>query len=213
MNSSSFSSLKSVEALVLCSMRCSQTASCVAYNFFTGSNQCQLFNQTLKKFSLVLIEFYINGNNISVPLYFPNAIYWDKPDTYKLPDQLYVVAVFSRNTDGIGGMKAETADDYIFTNSTWKCTNNFYNGWYDVGYNDSSWPAAVIGRLQSANTFSLIPNGVANWIFGPIDCQDCLIDFYCRKNFLAFQIFQDLAKIFGFEISIYGKRNDERSSL
>ncbi|ESO04907.1 hypothetical protein HELRODRAFT_171909 [Helobdella robusta] len=49
----SWSTFSFLEALMLCSMRCSQTASCVAYNFFNATNQCQLFNQTLNKFSVV----------------------------------------------------------------------------------------------------------------------------------------------------------------
>ncbi|ESO04913.1 hypothetical protein HELRODRAFT_171915 [Helobdella robusta] len=48
----SLSTFSFIEAFVLCSMRCLQTASCVAYNFFNATNQCQLFNQTLNKFSV-----------------------------------------------------------------------------------------------------------------------------------------------------------------
>ncbi|ESO04906.1 hypothetical protein HELRODRAFT_171908 [Helobdella robusta] len=165
----SWSTFSFLEALMLCSIRCSQTASCVAYNFFSATKQCQLFNQTLNKFSVVsgcqyylkktdgpkinkilsitvddiLAEFYFNGNNISLPLYFPNANYFDKPDAYQLIGNLYVIGVKSDNNQNSGGIIASTADNYILTNETWKCTEKYYVGWYKINYNDSFWPAAV----------------------------------------------------------------------
>ncbi|ESO04916.1 hypothetical protein HELRODRAFT_171918 [Helobdella robusta] len=116
----SLSTFSFLEALMLCSMRCSQTASCVAYNFFNATNQCQLFNQTLNKFSVLpgcqyffkkeeqikpmmintddeLKEFYFNGENVPVAMNFPHANDWDIPDWLDLSGSMFVLAVKAYN--------------------------------------------------------------------------------------------------------------------
>ncbi|ESN94080.1 hypothetical protein HELRODRAFT_180248 [Helobdella robusta] len=269
-SSTKFSMVSAREAVLLCSMRCSQTADCVAYNFIEGSNQCQLFNQTSKTFSLVpncqhftnhdrlqknrtllitadniLTEFYVNGKSISVNENFPHATSWDILDTYALIGPVYVIAVLSRNTnlnggliaktlDGyiltnstwectndfhegwyridyddsswpdakhakqnaednvlnltdavwiVGGLIAKTLDNYILTNSTWRCTNNTYDGWYEVGYDDSDWPAAVVGKREKDKKYFVKNFKPAQWITDESDCKSCASNFYCRKNF------------------------------
>ncbi|ESO06570.1 hypothetical protein HELRODRAFT_160752 [Helobdella robusta] len=178
MEYSSLFMFSSVEALMLCSMRCSQTSSCVAYNFFTASKQCQLFNQTLKIYSSVsgcqyyfnkenhdatflqsnifsitvdneLSEVYINGDSVPIALYFPNAKNWMKTDAYNITGYLYALAIKSYNAGGAGGMIAKTSDNYMQTNTSWKCTNMYYDGWYKMDYDDSFWPHAIAGICES----------------------------------------------------------------
>ncbi|ESO04904.1 hypothetical protein HELRODRAFT_171906 [Helobdella robusta] len=275
-------------SLMLCSMRCSQTTSCVAYNFFNATNQCQLFNQTLNKFSVLpgcqyylrkasaadtkyqmigvpdkpmcfvsepttvlsnirsllecsaecsrttcnafnyvsnnandpakycqlfnfncefefktvsnvsnckaykavlkmsvddeLKELYVNGLNIPVvPATFPNALLWNVPDTYKLTCRvLYVLAMKGWNNGYYGGFVASTADDYILTNSTWKCSMTYYEGWYEINYNDSLWSAAYYGSAQGDSDINSQLSAKAKWIIDSTDCLDCI--FYCRKT-------------------------------
>ncbi|ESO06575.1 hypothetical protein HELRODRAFT_160758 [Helobdella robusta] len=208
--SSSLSTFSSVEALMLCSMRCSQTSSCVAYNFFTASNQCQLFNRTMEKFSKVsscqhyfrrgllfnnslritvdneLSEFYIDGSSVPVASNFPNAKVWSLTDTYNFHGQHHIIAIKSQNLGGTGGLIARTSNNNILTNSTWKCTRVFYNGWYEMDYNDLFWPDAVVGKREQDTANAMPTLKPALWITDATDCYDCTADFYCRKDFIAY---------------------------
>ncbi|ESO04911.1 hypothetical protein HELRODRAFT_171913 [Helobdella robusta] len=206
----SWSTFSFLEALMLCSMRCSQTASCVAYNFINATNQCQLFNQTLNKFSVLpgcqyyyrkvvndsdlsaigenltveaddyLQEFYINGINVMSPSRFPHAKEWNTADMYNLKGDLFVIAVRAWNTIAFGGVTISTADNYIVTNSTWKCRKDLTDGWYKINYNDSFWTDA----LEGLNTYYPTSSPLARykWIFGPQACEHC--DIYCRRSFI-----------------------------
>ncbi|ESO12544.1 hypothetical protein HELRODRAFT_159102 [Helobdella robusta] len=195
-------------ALMFCSMACLKAPDCLAYNFWNATNQCQLFNQTLKKYSILsgcqhyikkspsrintiltisvdnaLIGFYVNGKNISVALNFPHANDVTTADTYNLSaTQLHVLAVLARNDGGPNGLIIGSSDDYVQSNSSWKCTPNAYKDWYKINYNDSSWPAAsvVLPPIIAA-----IVTGMAKWISGLSNCSVCAADFYCRKNFIA----------------------------
>ncbi|ESO06579.1 hypothetical protein HELRODRAFT_160762 [Helobdella robusta] len=101
--------LESVRTLLLCSMRCSQSGACVAFNFWIDSNQCQLFNRTIKKFSFL-----------------PKC-------------QYYFVK---------GGLIAKTADNYIQTNSSWKCTDHYYDGWYENSSRPRNVPCIQYNELE-----------------------------------------------------------------
>ncbi|ESO06576.1 hypothetical protein HELRODRAFT_160759 [Helobdella robusta] len=199
--SSYLSTISSVEALILCSMRCSQKSSCVAYNFFTASNQCQLFNKTGNCFRVVpnchhyfkltsnvnlalsrsllitvdnfLLAFYVNGAAVDVPLYFRNAGDWTKTDRYTLAGDVIVLAIKPRNSGGAGRLIAKSSDDYILTNSTWKCTNNSYDGWYEVDYDDSFWPGAVVKRREKNSAHAMLVFMPALWI---TDSTDSVFD-------------------------------------
>ncbi|ESO04901.1 hypothetical protein HELRODRAFT_171903 [Helobdella robusta] len=198
----SWSTFSFLEALMLCSMRCSQTASCVAYNFFNATNQCQLFNQTLNKFSVLpgcqyylkrdrqctitflpfdsenfpsnkpltitvdnmLLEFYLNGKNIPVASNFPNAKVWNIADTYNMTGNVHVIALKTFKNAFDGGFIASTADNYILTNKTWKCTMNYYDGWYKIGYNDSMWPAARYAMWPTSTDYYPPLSLAARWI-------------------------------------------------
>ncbi|ESN94077.1 hypothetical protein HELRODRAFT_180245 [Helobdella robusta] len=212
-NKSEFSTFSYWDGLFLCSFKCSQTHHCVAYNFWSESNQCQLFNKRLKKFSVVtncqyyfkeggsvnnrslefsvdnfLIEFYINGENISVAKNFQGAKVWATVKTYKnLPDELYSVAVLFYNDGGPGGMIAKSSDGYVLTDGSWKCTDTFYEGWQKLDYNDSFWSDAIVGRRQTyVNSYPI--GEPAKWISERGDCYDCHAYFYCKKNFIRMYI-------------------------
>ena len=44
----------------------------------------------------------------------------------------------------VAGMLASIGDDYFVTDRSWKCSATYYDNWMLPGYNDSSWPDAVI---------------------------------------------------------------------
>ncbi|ESN94085.1 hypothetical protein HELRODRAFT_180253 [Helobdella robusta] len=209
-----FASSSSKEAFMLCSMRCSQTNNCVAYNYWLHSNDCQLFDGKLRNFSVVphchyffetahqagvqfnqslltitvddeLSEFYVNGDSVPIQSNFPNANTWKKNDTYDLTGSIYVLAIRSHNVRDLGGLIAKTLDDHILTNSTWKCLKEAYDGWYEVGYDDSSWPAANKGRRNGNLANTPKEFHPAYWITEP---KDTFGDsyFYCRKNFIDY---------------------------
>ncbi|ESO12789.1 hypothetical protein HELRODRAFT_159374 [Helobdella robusta] len=200
-----FSELSYERAFVRCSLWCVQTSGCVAYNFWKSSYQCQLFNRTLKKFSVVpdcqyyfkkasykstlwvtvddaIAEFYVNGNNISVALSFPYASDWKVADSYNVSKYLHVIAVKSHNIDGAGGLVFGSSDNYIQSNTTWKCTPTLYDGWYKINYNDTFWPAAAIGTMETVYRLSPTNLATGHWIVNQNNCGDCAVDFYCRKN-------------------------------
>ncbi|ESN97750.1 hypothetical protein HELRODRAFT_177812 [Helobdella robusta] len=219
----SLSAFSFMEAVLLCSMRCSQIAGCVVYNFFIATNQCQLFNQTLNKFSVLpgcinyfkndgenppiirpltitvdneLWEFYLNGNNVSVAKHFPNARFWSIPDTYNLTGGIQVIALKTYNYQGDGGFIASTSDSYILTNATWKCSLNYYDGWYKIYYNDSFWPAAKNAIWPTSTNYYPPLSKAAKWIVDSTDCKNCVL--YCRKNVIG--KFQNICNNFRYRI-------------
>ncbi|ESO04912.1 hypothetical protein HELRODRAFT_171914 [Helobdella robusta] len=222
----SWSTFSFLEALMLCSMRCSQTDSCVAYNFFNATNQCQLFNQTLNKFSVLpgcqyyykrdkipkmkqllitvddkLEKIYFNGMSISVGENFPHAASWDLPDTYDLSGNIFLVAVMAFNINGVGGILISTSDKYILTNETWKCTTTLYDGWYKIIYNDSAWPAAfVLEKHEFTSSLNALKEAGAEWITNAIDGENCF--YYCRKSFIG-----TLHNVFTQHLSLLCSRN------
>ncbi|ESN94083.1 hypothetical protein HELRODRAFT_180251 [Helobdella robusta] len=200
------------KALMMCSLKCSQASNCVAYNFFRNFKQCQLFDRKLTKFSFipgcvyyyekveprnrtlrfsvdnVLVQFYVNGKNISVSDNFQNVSVWEKAKTYNLPDQLYNIAIKSYNDGNVGGLIARSLDDYVLTDRTWKCIKEANDDWYKIDFNDSSWPAAVNEiEKKHGNYFSKEDAANANWIYFLNGCNntDCKVDFYCRKSFIG----------------------------
>ncbi|ESO06568.1 hypothetical protein HELRODRAFT_160750 [Helobdella robusta] len=127
------------QALLLCSMRCSQLGNCMAFNFWDSSNFCQLFNQTTKSLSMIsnckhylnaevhesrlsynktlnitvdneLIEFYVNGVSVPTRLYFPNADDWSKADTYNIQGYIHVLAIKSLNSGGTENITGTESD-------------------------------------------------------------------------------------------------------
>ena len=48
-----FPTLPYEQAFMLCSWKCSQANNCKGFNFWKVTHRCQLFNQPLKKFSIV----------------------------------------------------------------------------------------------------------------------------------------------------------------
>ena len=48
----SFPTLPYEQVLLLCSLYCSQTKECVAFNFWSDTQRCQIFNKPLEKFSV-----------------------------------------------------------------------------------------------------------------------------------------------------------------
>ena len=72
---------------------------------------------------------------------------WKNGYTIQVPSDLQVIGIKSNATpstwSGNFGIIAWTNDDYILTNSSWKCTNQVPGtSWTDVCYDDTNWQTA-----------------------------------------------------------------------
>jgi len=91
-----------------------------------------------------IVQLFFNGNVV------PNSQLTYRTtlrlvDTVPLPDTTSVIAVTAWNNVGGSGVYGSDTNNYILTNSAWKCTTNLQtsNSWTTVTYDDSSWPKAV----------------------------------------------------------------------
>lgn len=55
-----------------------------------------------------------------------------------------VIAIEGQTDDDTkAGIIVSTNDDFIVTDTSWKCTNVKDDGWVDIDFDDSAWPSAV----------------------------------------------------------------------
>ena len=111
----------------------------------------------------------------------PNHGNWGATDTIEIPDDTEVIAIRAYNTIGIAGILASTSDEYVLTNSTWKCTNNGHDDWMSVFYNDESWQNAISHASNGQGPWGPRPgiSPKSKWIWTPSHTQKGLT-IYCR---------------------------------
>lgn len=82
-------------------------------------------------------------DGVSVPLLHRNEK--DVVDSVLLSLDSRLVAVMAvSSTDNCSAFVASVTDDYLVTNSTWKCSSYGDHGWQYLGFDDSSWKSASI---------------------------------------------------------------------
>ena len=69
---------------------------------------------------------------------------WKGTLTSTLPTISKTIAVSCFNKGGPAGFIGSTPDGRILTNSTWKCSTVYEDGWNKFGFDDSQWSNAVI---------------------------------------------------------------------
>lgn len=103
----------------------------------------------------------------------PNVDNITAADRVSLPPFTRLLAVQGQMFGNHGGILASvstSAGDYLLTSSQWKCLNRLVAGWEELGFDDSSWAAAVELGLNGNNEFfdygciaGISP--AANWIW------------------------------------------------
>ena len=145
---------------------------------------CPGSNRTLTCITAWNTNFYFDG----VQKYPSTTARHDSRNTSTIPfsGDLQVIGIKSTNTfNSYHGIIASTDDDYILTNSTWKCRNKLHENWADVNYNDSHW--------QNATNFSVTYNRsvirnqaqwiwTINWSDDTVYCRLCLGRYLSRHN-------------------------------
>ena len=149
----------------------------------------------------VTVDFYLR-------LYFdgievtdlPNSDVWKQPDVVELPCNTTLITIHGRN-DLIyyAAIVASTDDEYILTNSSWKCSNVSQNGWEEIDFDDSAWMNAIEYAYNGEDPWGFAPgistnaswmwlrqyNGLPNSTYEEMDQE-----VYCRKRLGKFNSFQ-----------------------
>lgn len=123
---------------------------------------------------------YIDGVEITD---LPNSIHHDTPDVIDLPCTTRLIGIHGRNDFSVSGIVASTDDNYVLTNSSWKCSNVNYPGWAEIDFDDSAWVSAMEYGNNGGNDWVYIPtiSSDAEWIWLRQD-EPMDIDVYCRKK-------------------------------
>ena len=68
---------------------------------------------------------------------------WDRKETHQIPSVTRVLAINGTNDDLFAcGMWFDSSIG-LRTDTTWKCTNVWHNGWENIDYDASGWPWAA----------------------------------------------------------------------
>lgn len=128
-------------------------------------------------------ELYLDGRPATSLTGLPFASTWNTADTFIIPADTEVIAVRGfGTTSGRSGLLASVTHNYLLTNESWKCSSSASSAWYDITFNDASWPSATptgvsvgIPRISPA----------ANWIWTANSIGPSNLDtpVYCRKKF------------------------------
>jgi len=133
-----------------------------------------------------ILRLYIDGVEITD---LPNSEFHDIPDVVNLPCTTRLIGIHGSNgPDGaVAGIVASTDDNYVLTNSSWKCSNVSYPGWAEVDFDDSAWESALEFGNNGGNGWVHIPaiSSDAEWIwlrqyYSDWELMDSNV--YCRKR-------------------------------
>ena len=112
---------------------------------------------------------------------------WQKTITVIIPEKTNVVAVMIKDYGTVGGLLGNFSDGSV-TDSSWKCTRDYYDQWTMSTFDDSNWPNATasIGQGQGqGHTWGIQPKiaNDAKWIWaGSYKTIGSLVTVYCRKK-------------------------------
>ena len=95
-----------------------------------------------------------------------------------IPINTSIIAVHVTNLYDLAGFKAVSADGSIVSDSSWKCTSILMNGWQNIEFDDSSWPAPVVSK-NLANCKGFSPSALWLWTEETFSSVNSM---YCRKT-------------------------------
>lgn len=156
-----------------------RTSSCATLCRFLSQNAVPVD----RKFTLDTddkVYLYFDGEEIKGSSQFGS---WKTSVTVDLPGTTKVIAVKGMNTYGDPGFLGSTSDGYIVTNSSWRCTKDYFLGWNRVEYEYYNWPEAYeVMEYSEKKVSGINPN--AKWIWTHSDFRTGKGDrvVFCRFN-------------------------------
>lgn len=153
------------------------------------------------------LRLYIDGVEITG---LPNGGNYGFADVVDLPCYTRLIAIHGNNVGSVGGILASTDDDYVLTNSSWRCSNVNHPGWEQIDFDDSAWVTPTEYGRNGEGVWGVISGISSNavWIWftqptdpGPIDdnlyCRKLLgikIKLFCHNNYESFYFISVFAK-------------------
>ncbi|ESO10495.1 hypothetical protein HELRODRAFT_183525 [Helobdella robusta] len=160
-----FNVVPSSNALLLCTWTCSNDSQCLAFNFFSSSGTCQMYNNPSENcfyaadncFHMTSTAVNVFYRTITIHVDFTvESLYFDgvqqdltSSSSYRVCSDTRVIALHASNYANAKFVEVISDDRYILTDTTWKCLpstpaldgNN--RVWYNPDYDDESWLPAV----------------------------------------------------------------------
>ena len=120
---------------------------------------------------------YINGKQVNSN---PSSNNLNQVIITPIPNDTRVVGVEVTNLwSGPGGWRGAFSDNSVVSDGSWKCSSTFTDGWQNVDFDDSLWPAAsTTGSYANCNFFT---SSSAKWLWIDINYDEA-ITIYCRKT-------------------------------
>lgn len=86
------------------------------------------------------------------PITLKNGTNWRNPDSFPVKSISRLIALMAIQLDGpCPGILASVTDnrgDYVLSDALWKCSPSAEVGWSELGYDDSTWAAARLIRIN-----------------------------------------------------------------
>ena len=127
---------------------------------------------------------YVDGKQVNSG---PKEIAWNQAVITPIPSNARILAVQATNLwAGQGGWKGAFSDNSVVTDGSWKCSSTFTNGWQNVDFDDSLWPAAATtGALANGACDGL--SSSAKWLWTDRN-YNTAITVYCRKTLSKYML-------------------------
>lgn len=117
---------------------------------------------------------YADGKQVA------SSSYSDQVTTVTLPPTTRLLAVSVTNIGSNGGWRGVIGNNESFTDSSWKCTNIFVNGWQKLDFDDSGWPNALQKLYTTASGGCATLPQDAKWLW--VESYYTSVNtIYCRK--------------------------------
>ena len=104
---------------------------------------------------------------------------WLTSQRYNFSRTTKVVAIKGVNFGGLAGIIGSFSNRLLTDGASWRCTNKLVTGWNTAGFDDSSWPAAVVESHPAIVHGPKVAAG-AKWIWTDSVANDMII--YCRAE-------------------------------
>ena len=120
---------------------------------------------------------YVDGKQVASQPYDGN---WNENVISNVPLSAQILAVSVTNLHGVAGLRGALTNGTVITDSSWKCTTTLNDGWQDITFDDSNWPAAVVRDYPMAGCDSF-PSAALKALWTE-PTFSTLKTIYCRKQ-------------------------------
>ena len=131
-----------------------------------------------------ILKLYYDGVEITD---LPNSELTHEVDVVELPCTTRLIAVHGRQGPAkqFAGIIASTDDEFVLTNTSWKCLNVSQPGWEEIDFDDSDWLLAI--EYDNKKQSEISSN--ASWIWlrqwnslTNSTYEEMDLEVYCRKR-------------------------------